>query len=340
MDMIRKNFAVVSMGLLASVAVAGGCKKNDKPADKAPAGGSATANTPAKPGDKPAEKPATNGAPVAAGDDLAYLPATSDVVAQIDLGKLRNSALYKSMMEPKLRDALEKDGKFAQFKAKCGMDPVADLTSIAMGVTASNDEPAGVIVVHGLDKTKSMECLEKTKAETEAEGSKMSVDGNFVTVTTKDNKTTVFTFVDGNTAVMQMGPAVSKDTLTAVLSGSAGVKSSAAFMDLYNKTNAGTVRFLVNGNMKQLQALPTKKPKAIFGSLDVTDGLGLIVGARFSSDAEATEIAGLIKSQTAQAAAFVTKADVTSDGSDVRLDVAMSSAQLTQLASMAGGFLR
>ncbi len=339
--MIRKNFAVVSMGLLASVAVAGGCKKNDKAADKAPAGGSAAAKAPEKAGDKPAEKPASNGAPVAAGDDLAYLPAASDVVAQIDLGKLRGSALYKSMLEPKLREALEKDGKFAQFKAKCGMDPVADLTSISIGMSAGTDNPAGVVVVHGLDKTKTMDCMEKTKTEMEAEGSKYTVDGNFVTVTTKTNETSVFTFVDGNTAVMQAGPGVTKDTLTAVLSGAAGVKSSAAFMDLYNKTNAGTVRFLVNGNMKQLQNNPLNvKPKAIFGSLDVTDGLGLNVAARLGSDAEASQLAATLKGQVSQAAAFVSKADVTSEGSDVRIDVAMSSAQLTSLAGMAGGMMR
>ncbi len=349
---IRKNFAALTtlatfktgtMALLATVvvsgAVAGGCKKNDKPANKT---GSA-----AKVGDKPG---ATEGTPAAAGgtktmavangDDLAYLPAASDVIAQIDLAKLRGSALYKSFLEPKLREALEKEGKFAQFKSKCGMDPVAELTSISIGMTGS-DDPQGVVIVHGMDKAKSLACLEKTKAEMEAEGSKYTIDGEIITVTTKDGKTSVMTFIDANSAVLQMGPAVSKDTLAAVLTGTAGVKSSAAFMDLYGKTKAGTVRFLVNGNMKQLQSNPMGiKPKAVFGSIDITDGLGVTVAARLSSDAEATQLAATLNGQVAQAKAFVTKADVTADGSDVRLDVAMSSEQMTALAGMAGGFMR
>ncbi len=346
---IRKKFAALAscktgtLALLATVvvsgAVAGGCKKNDKPADKT---GSA-----AKAGDKPgagagttAQAGGTQAVPAAGGDDLAYLPAASDIIAQIDLTKLRSSALYKSFLEPKLREALDKDDKFAQFKAKCGMDPIAELTSISFGMTGS-DDPQGVVIVHGMDKAKSLACLEKTKAEMEAQGSKYSIDGEVITVSSKDGKPSVMTFIDANTAVLEMGPGVNKATLAAVLTGTAGVKSSAAFMDLYGKTKAATVRFLVNGNMKQLQSNPLGvKPKAVFGSLDVTDGLGLIVGARLNSDAEATQLAATMNSQVAQAKAFVTKADVTADGSDVRLDVAMSSEQMTALAGMAGGFMR
>ncbi len=349
---IRKNFAAPStmatfksgtMALLATVvvsgAVVGGCKKNDKPADKT---GSA-----AKVGDKAgtpagttAEAAGTKPTAAAGGDDLAYLPAASDVVAQIDLAKLRGSALYKSFLEPKLREALEKEGKFAEFKAKCGMDPVAEMTSISIGMTGS-DDPQGVVIVHGMDKAKSMACLEKSKAEMEAEGSKYTVDGEIITVTAKEGKTSVMTFIDADSAVLQIGPAVNKDTLAAVLAGTAGVKSSAAFMDLYGKTKAGTVRFLVNGNMKQLQDNPMGiKPKAVFGSIDITDGLGVFVAARLNSDAEATQLAATINGQVAQAKAFVTKADVTADGSDVRVDVAMSSEQMTALAGMAGGLIR
>ena len=350
---IRKNSASFvsslavksgTMALLATVlisgTVAGGCKKNDKPAAKTGAA--------AKPGDKPmAGTPAgtataggTQTMAAAGGDDLAYLPAASDVIAQIDLAKLRSSALYKSFLEPKLREALEKDGKFAQFKAKCGMDPIAELSSISIGMTGA-DNPQGVVIVHGMDKAKSLACLEKTKAEMEAEGSKYAVDGEIITITTKDGKTSVMTFIDANSAVLQIGPAVNKDTLAGVLAGTAGVKSSAAFMDLYGKTKAATVRFLVNGNMKQLQNNPMGiKPKAVFGSVDITDGLGVVVAARLNSDAEATQLAATIQGQVAQAKAFVTKADVTADGSDVRIDVAMSSEQMTALAGMAGGFMR
>ena len=328
-----------TMALVATVLIsgtlAGGCKKNDKAAAKS---GSA-----ANVGDKPgiiAEAVGSKTMVAAGGDDLAYLPAASDIIAQIDLAKLRSSALYKSFLEPKLREALEKDGKFAQFKAKCGMDPVAELTSISLGMTGS-DDPQGVVIVHGMDKAKSMACLEKAKAEMEAEGSKYTIAGEIITVTAKDGKTSVMTFIDADSAVLQIGPAVNKDTLAAVLVGTAGVKSSAAFMDLYGKTKAGTVRFLVNGNMKQLQNNPMGiKPKAVFGSIDITDGLGVIVAARLNSDAEATQLAATINGQVAQAKAFVTKADVTAQGSDVRLDVAMSSEQMTALAGMAGGFMR
>src|SRR6185503_20751295 len=98
-----------------------------------------------------------------------------------------------------------------------------------------------------------------------------------------------------------MGPAASKDTLKAAASGTNGLKSSATFTEMYSKINTKeSLWFLVNGNAPFMQkaALPGAKPKAIFGSLNITDGLTVNVRLRMASPDESKAFVDMMKGQT------------------------------------------
>jgi hypothetical protein len=233
-----------------------------------------------------------------------------------------------------------KSAKMDEFKTACGFDPVDSIGSIAMGVKTSSDDPDGVLVVHGFDKAKINGCFDKVKEEMAKEGTTLTRDGEIITSTNKNGGPTVMTFVNSNTLVVQMGKGANKDTLAAVTSGSKGVKSSQAFSDMYGKTKPSTLRFFVNGSMKQLESVSgtmgVGKFTAAFGSLNVTDGLSLDAFLRMDNAENATKTAATMQSQVGMIKSMVTKAEVTSSDKDVRFDVGVSAQQLQSLMSMSG----
>src|SRR5262249_55965810 len=139
------------------LSLATACKKDD--AAKAGAAG----------GDKSAEASggvSGGGAKPSSGDDLALLPVDSEVVMGLNFGQIRQSGLWKQFVEPKLMTG-ETQRKLDEFKAKCpGFDPMASFTSMSIGIkNASATAPSIALVMHGVDKAKALECVDKNKDE-------------------------------------------------------------------------------------------------------------------------------------------------------------------------------
>ena len=83
------------------------------------------------------------------------------------------------------------------------------------------------------------------------------------------------------------------------------------------------------------------KPKAVFGSINVTDGLTVDLRIRLGSPDEATQLVNMAKGQTnnPQVKQMFDKLDVTADGADAKIAIAMSNAKLQQLIGMVGGMM-
>jgi hypothetical protein len=332
--------ALLALGLGAAA-----CKKND---DKAAP--SADKTTEAKTGGGAADKSAPAPAPAAGGaisgvvgDDLALIPVDSDVVIGVNFAQLQQSALWKQYVAPKLGSAPGMD----KFKALCGFDPLDSLKSLSIGVKGvggKDKDISGTVVVHGYDKSKAMACFDKDGVkEAEKDGSKVVIDGDVVMVTEKTGQHVGFTFVNNDTALAIVGPdAASKDSVKKVAAGGSALRSSQAFVEMFQKLNSqDTLWFVLNGNspaMAKASAMGIKM-KALFGSLAISDGLAVNVRARLGSADEATNMAAMAKGQLGQAKQFFDKMDVSSDGPDVKFDVAMSKEKLTQLVGMVAGMM-
>lgn len=313
---------VLAFGLLG----AGACKKSNKNGAS---------------GDKTAEK--SGGGATAAADDLSLLPADSELVLGLNVAQLRESALWKqysSKIMDKASDTLN------EVKAACGFDPMTAITSVSIGMKGlGNHEPDGVIVVHGIEKAKITDaCVAKAKASAEKDGGSLTLDGDVYIEKDKDGSTTAMTFVSGNTLLITGGTLGTKDAIKGVAKGTSGLKTSKAFLDLYSKINTKSSLWgFVNGNapfMSKAGAMGMK-PKAIYGSLNVTDGLALDARIRLGSPEEATSLVSMAKGQVdnPQVKAMFDKLEVTADGADVKAVVALSGQKLQQLAMMAGGML-
>ena len=316
--------ALLALGLGVSA-----CKKNDDKA--APAGDKVT--------DKVAGAAAGAAEKAGATDDLSLLPADSEGVFSINFGQVQQSALWKQYVAPKLASATTPASRSSR-------PSVATIQSSRSSRSLRHEEglggtsPTGVVVVRGLDKTKSMTCFDKDVADAEKDGSKVVIDGDVALITDKSGKQFGFTFVNDSTAVAVIGPdGATKDGVKKVASGGGALKTSPAFVDMYSKIKTGDSLWLViNGSALAGAPLPVKL-KAAFGSINVTDGLTLDVRVRTATADEATSLQTLVKGQTnnPQVKEFFDKLEVGTDGTDLTVSVGMSAEKLKMLAGLAGG---
>lgn len=327
------------IGWLAAIAAlglaAGACKKND---NKAGTGSGSATTTTTTPGDKTSATPVA----VAGGDDLALLPVDSEMVMGLNFAQLQQSALWKQYA-PKLME--KAGGDLAEFKAACGFDPMDAIKSVSIGMKGlGGTTPDGAIVIHGPEKAKVMACMDKAKAEAAKKGSELTVDGDVVLVKDKSGNNTAFTFVNDSTILAVIGASATKDAVLAAAKGGSALKSSPAFVEMFSKINTGdSLWMLMNGNSPAFSKMGAMgvKPKAVFGSINVTDGLTLDMRIRLGTPDEAKNLVAMLQGQinNPQVKQMFDKLDVTQDGSDAKFSVAMSNQKLQQLASMVGGMM-
>lgn len=336
----------LSLGLVVGLAATsiGACKKSDDKkkdesgatAPTAPAGGGDEAAPPPK--DK-VEAPAGGGAQAApAGDDLSLLPVDSEIVMGLNFQQLQQSSLWKQFVEPKLLGNADFKARIAEAKDKCGIDPMAAVTRVSLGLKGlGSDKPDGVIVGHGLDKGKIAGCLDKLKTEKNLD---VTQDGD-VTILKHKGETIALTFVNDSTLLVGLGAVATKDGVTKAAAGTSALKTSAAFVEMYGKINArDSLWMLMNGNSAVFDNNPMGvKPKAVFGSVNVTDGLAVDMRMRLDSADQATQLAKGFEGQVAAMRAMVDKVEIGSDGADVKVVVALSSAKLQMLIAQFGGML-
>ena len=335
------------MGMFAAVlaiGLVGACSKKD---EKKPEGGSGETKTAPTTTDKVAEKPAgqtTAPAPaaVATGDDLSLLPVDSEVVLGLNFAQLQTSALWKKFVEPQLMKG-DTQAKLAEFKTKCGFDPMASVSTISMGLKGVGAEsPDGVIVVHGPDKTKVMACLDKMKEEAAKDGSTIEKDGDVVNIKNKNGDAFSFTYVNDSTIVGVVGKDANTAGVKKAAMGGSALKTSAAFVEMYSKIKTGdSLWMLINGNSKAFDKAAAMgfKPKAVFGSVNVTDGLAVDLRVRLDTPEQAVQIANMAKGQTQQFVKMVDKLDITAEQADVKINVAMSAQKLEQLVQQFAGMM-
>lgn len=278
----------------------------------------------------------------AAADDLTLLPVDSEIVLGINVAQVQQSALWKQFVEPKILASGDFNTKLADFKQKCGFDPMSAVQSVSLGLKGLGaDKPNGAFVVHGLDKTKVWACLDTMKAEITKDGTEFNKVGDVATFKNpKDNETAAVTFINDSTLLAVVGPEGTVDGVKAAAAGKSALKTSPQFVDMYGKVKTSdSVWALMNGNSKAFDKMGQMgaKPKALFGSLNVTDGLSVDMHLRFETPDAAASIANLAKSQVESAKQFVDKADVAADGADVKFSVVMSNEKLQTLIKQFGG---
>src|SRR3569623_487728 len=233
----------------------------------------------------------------------------------------------------------------AEFKVACGFDPLEAVKSVSMGLKGLGGQaPDGVIVVHGPEKAKVMACVGKAKEEAAKKGTDITVDGDVFIVEDKSGEPVAFTFVNDSTMIATIGTMGTKDAVLAAAKGTSTLKSSQSFVEMYSKINTNdSLWMLMNGNSPAFSKMGAMgvKPKAIFGSVNVTDGLTMDMRIRLGTPDEAKQLVTMLQGQinNPQVKQMFDKLDVAQDGSDAKFSVAMRTQKLQQLVQMVGGMM-
>lgn len=275
-------------------------------------------------------------------DDLSLLPVGSEIVLGINVAQMQSSPLWQQFVAPKLMTA-DAQAKLKEFKDTCGLDPMTAVKSVSVGMKVSGDKQDGTIVVHGIDKAKAWACLDnpKIKEQMAKDGGSFTRDGDVGLFKDPKGQQMAMTFVNDTTAILVGGENVTAATVKAAAAGGSTLKTSDAFVEMYSKVKTSdTLWFLVNGGSALLDKVPGAKPRAIFGSINVSDGLSVDIRARFDAGA-AADLAKTLNTQIKQARdagmVDIDKADVTAEGNDLKISAAMSSAKLQEMLKKFGG---
>jgi hypothetical protein len=148
-----------------AAALLGGCsKKKDAPKHTEGDGTGAT-NVP--------DKPASDTLKA----ELALVPVQAEAVIGADVASLRASGLYQAH-EKELSGAV---ADLKVIKDLCGWDPVQKISSVVGGGTSDRHHGDATIVVKGLGKAETLDCLTKV-ASKPPEGVSVTVDGDYAKV--------------------------------------------------------------------------------------------------------------------------------------------------------------
>jgi len=276
-------------------------------------------------------------------NDLAMLPVDSEMVVGVDVAHIAQSALWKQMFAPMVAGKL---GWFGELSKTCGFDPVTTVSTVALGMKGldSGGLAEGVVVIHGLPTAQLGACVPKLTSNLKKAKSKTKVTINKDTFTVIDEKNAKATlgFLDGQTLLVVVGQNATEQVWLTAKGGGGALSTSPAFMDMLHLISpTDSVVALINGNVLSKAKSAGINMKAAFGSLDLTDSLTLDFRMRLGSPDEAAQMTAMAKGQinNPQVKAMFDRLDLTAEGADVRIQVAMSSAKLQALVGMLGGMM-
>lgn len=273
--------------------------------------------------------------------DLGVLPADSDVVIGMNVSQLRQSALWQRFVAPKLAAAPAAH----EVEAQCGFDPIASVGSISLGLKNVGDHDAmtGVVVVHGLEKAKAMPCFEH---HAEAHGGNITRDGDVILLA---KHRAAFTFTDATTALLVIGPDANRQGVERIAAGKSALATASVFTESLQYVNTDASLWFMAGESSPLvkhlnTRLANHAPVQLgttYASIQVTDSLALDAGLRLGNPATVAKLVASVEQYMAtpdiraRVAQTFDQLDITADGSDVIVSLAMSGDQIMQLAMAA-----
>ena len=267
-------------------------------------------------------------------DDIALLPADSEIVIGVHFGQLKSSAAWQTYVAPRLANA-DLPG-LREVTALCGFNPLDRVESITLAFKGIAGQPSGAAVVHGLDRASSTSCFDADLGGIDKAGVKVQMAGD-VALLSKGDVSAGFTFVDDSTLFYVVSPeATTADAVKAMAHAGTSLRTSQAFVEMYDKIDHNaSVWMLANGGGSAMRKLGLPfKLRAAFGSVNVTDGIAFDLHLRATSPDEATQALGLIK----QAENYMRQATDTltlaSEGADVKLAGTMGRQKLQQVVAM------
>jgi hypothetical protein len=277
---------------------------------------------------------------------LAVFPADSEWLMSFSLEGLRKSPLW-AKVAPLVQAKL--DAEMSKVKETCGIDPLAKLGSVVVAGKAS-DEKSVVVVLKGFTKAELTGCI-GPMAKKDGKDVEVSEEDGFVKIHNKSDaseKDIYLKWLDPTTVLIT--PNGDKAWFSARAAGTAGLDGNVAFAALLKNVNTSATIYMVGlpaaGSEMDLSK-NVAGAQGFFASINVTDGLGIDGGLRFDTEANAKSALAMATQAMQQGKAMVPpavgsvvdKTKLTTTASDVRLQLQLTTADISAIGEALGPML-
>jgi hypothetical protein len=289
----------------------------------------------AAPAPAPANKVATPDYQMTAADELGFLAVDADLVIGLDLVAVRRSQLWRAF-EPQI-DALMRQAEQA-FGAGCS-ELMAKMERMTMALKVrSREDISGVFVMRGGDMNAVLDCSAKNASRS---GKTATLDRGVLVLAKPDKPFgSASRAINASTLVGHLDQNPSHDSLAAVLATGVPLRSSKTFMSMYERREPGAALWgIANGNAPIFAGMASSgmRPRAIDGTLVVTDKLTLTFRMTMPGVAEAANVVSEVDKLKAMVTQYIERLDATNTGPVAQVEVVITEAQLRALVAMLGG---
>jgi len=256
-------------------------------------------------------------------DALGFLPVDSEIVVAIDAHQIRGSQIWAALA-PRVEKEMGSD--LTELRTACGFDPLQTVERISIGLrSADADHISGVVVVHGVGAG-TMKCIGARSGSRDDRGVVIALEG--------ERKQSAW-IVIGSTLIGQIDAHAGHDSLEQILASGSPLRSSHAFMAMYDKLDHGASLWgIANGRshiFDELADATAIRPATVAGTLTITDRLALAGRVTFVDDATARMADGSLQQVFVKIHGLVERAESHAVGSRVDLELSISGAQLQTL---------
>jgi len=270
--------------------------------------------------------PSAPGAAVA--DPLGFLPIDSDVVIGINVRALRASALWAEY-QPRLTQAI--GPQLADVQRSCGFDPIQAIDSITVGAISKGQD--AVIVIRGLDRDRTVACLERNPIP----DTTVTSDHGVLLLANKSGHRNLVTFADRTTLVLQGSTAPTPESLRTVLHSGVPLRGSPGFVGTFERLEPGaTLWMVINGKASFFDKFADAviRPVAIFGTIRISDGFAAKAHVRLATPEAAAQATAMAQGQIGQAMAMFDRLEVAADADVMTVTAEMKLDKVRSLVAM------
>lgn len=297
----------------------------------------------------------------AAKEDMQLVPREADIVFMANLSRMRNTAMWRRMLDLRDNDPKSK-ADYDDFVKKCDLDPFKQIDSVFMafpqqGAGATKEFAA---VLRGTFNEDKLIACAKDQAKKDSSDLAVSEYGGKKLYTDVKKGEAFAAFLDGKTAVVGGKEWIKKviDAASKKEQG-ASAKDNEALMSLVKRAKtadamwgAGVVPQSVRDGLKNdPQLAPAATMKDVFGSVDFASGVAADLNLDNAGENDAKELAAKATAQLLEVkkspqlmmmgmSAFLDGVKIESKGATFHIGINLNQQQVDDLINRVKGLLK
>ncbi len=273
------------------------------------------------------------------------LPKDTGAVIGINVQRFKDSIAW-AKLEPLMK--AQAGGEMDEIKTKCGIDPMTAIEQVVVAPDSSFSEENTLLLVSGnFEEAKVNECLQKMAKEKENVDLQVEKKGALTVYKEAGKDDAAYAAWLGKGSVLVSPGSRDGAFLEKVLGGKEKLSANKDLAALLDKVNKGATLWGA-GTIPEggADGMPfEQKPKAAYGSVDLTKALDAKIGLVFADEAAAKAAVTQLQGELDKAKAepmmgqYLKNLKVEASGADAIITLKMSEEEVEQLFGMMMSFL-